>query len=58
MPAMGATKSDFDLRGWGCAFPAPSLAYDGRIGFAIFPCYLLPDPLLQGVHEHYDQSDA
>ncbi len=57
MPAMGATKSDFALGGWGCAFPDPSLDYEARIWFAIFPCYLLPDPRLQGVYEHYDQSD-
>jgi hypothetical protein len=36
MPTMGETKSDFGLGGWGGAFPEPSLAYDGRIGFAIF----------------------
>jgi hypothetical protein len=54
---MGATKSDFALGGWGCAFPDPSLDYEARIWFAIFPCYLLPDPRLQGVYEHYDQSD-
>ena len=49
---MGETKNDFGFGGWGCAFPDPSLAYDGRIGFAIFPRYLSPDPLLQGVYEH------
>jgi hypothetical protein len=36
MPAMGATKSDFALGGWGCAFPDPSLDYEARIWFAIF----------------------
>lgn len=34
------------------SFSDPSLACDGRIWFAIFPRYLLPDPLLQGVNEH------
>ncbi len=52
MPAMGEAKSDYGLGGWGCGFPDPSLASACSIGFAIFPRYLLPDPLLQRVDEH------
>ena len=57
MPAMGATKSDFDLGGWGCAFPHPNLDYEAASGSHFFSCYLLPAPRLQGVYEHCNQSD-
>ena len=36
MPAMGATKSDFDLGGWGCAFPHPNLDYEAASGSQFF----------------------
>ena len=48
MPAMGETKSDFGFGGWGCVFPDPSLAYDGRIGFTIFLVTFRPIPCCKG----------
>jgi hypothetical protein len=48
MPAMGETKRNMDLGGWGCAFPGLSLVDDCRIGFAMFLVTFRPIPCCKG----------
>jgi hypothetical protein len=54
---MGEANRDLEPGGWDDAFPDPNPAYNGGNWLAIFSRYLLPDPRLQRVDEHCDQSD-